>query len=124
MPSKRIEIDLTSQTVSAYDGTTVFHQCECVSGDASHPTPKGTFKVFRREHPYTSKTYGVPMNYALFFNKGIALHQYHGPAPWFLLRAGRALTNAVGSHGCVRLQEDDARALYTWAPIGTSVQVR
>jgi lipoprotein-anchoring transpeptidase ErfK/SrfK len=125
MPAKRIDVDLAKQTVTAYDDKTVFLTCECVSGDASHATPKGRFRIIRKHHPYTSKAYRVPMNYALFFTTtGVALHQYHGPAPWFLLRAGRALTNAVGSHGCVRLQEDDARKLYGWAAIGTSVEVR
>ena len=123
--SKRIVVDLTAQSVTAYDGTRVFHSCECVSGDASHATPRGHFTIIRKHHPYTSHTYHVPMNYAMFFKStGEALHQYHGPAPWFLLRAGRAVTGLVGSHGCVRMQEADARTLYGWAPIGTAVEVR
>lgn len=28
-----------------------------------------------------------------------------------------------GSHGCVRLQEADAKTLYDWAPLGTTVFV-
>ena len=123
--SKRIVVDLTAQSVTAYDGTRVFHSCECVSGDASHATPRGHFTIVRKHHPYTSHAYHVPMNYAIFFKStGEALHQYHGPAPWFLLRAGRSLTELVGSHGCVRMQEADARTLYGWAPIGTPVEVR
>ena len=121
--AKSILVDLTLQSVTARDGTTVFRTCECVSGDSDHPTPKGHFAITRKNHPYTSKTYKVPMDYAMFFKGGVALHQYHGPAPWIMLRAGRAITNAVGSHGCVRLQEEDARALYKWAPIGTRVEV-
>lgn len=123
--AKRIVVDLTEQSVTAYDGATVFRTCECVSGDSSHSTPTGTFHINRKHHPYTSRTYRVPMNYAMFFTTtGEALHQYQGPAPWWMLRAGRWATDAVGSHGCVRLQEDDARALYAWAPMGISVVVR
>ena len=122
---KRIVIELGAQSVTAYDGARVVHTCECVSGDSSHRTPTGRFHVNRKHHPYTSRTYGVPMNYAMFFtNTGEALHQYHGPAPWLLLRAGRAITELVGSHGCVRLQEADARRLYEWTPVGTAVEVR
>ena len=118
-------VDSTAQSVTAYDGASTYHVCECVSGDASHPTPKGHFRIHRKHHPYTSKKYGVPMNYAMFFTTtGEALHQYHGPAPWFLLRIGRKVTDQVGSHGCVRLQEDDAKKLYGWAAIGTPVEVR
>jgi lipoprotein-anchoring transpeptidase ErfK/SrfK len=122
---RKIVVDLRAQTVAAYEGGTLFHACECVTGDAAHPTPVGRYKVLRREHPYTSHTYNVPMNYALFFKgTGEALHQYHGPAPWGLLRIGRTLTSAVGSHGCVRLQESDARKLYHWARVGTTVEIR
>jgi lipoprotein-anchoring transpeptidase ErfK/SrfK len=127
--AKRIVVDLTDQSVTAYDGAKVFRTCECVTGDAAHPTPKSptgkSFHINRKHHPYTSHTYGVQMDYAMFFTKtGEALHQYQGPAPWWMLRAGRWLTDAVGSHGCVRLQKDDAKALYAWAPMGISVIVR
>lgn len=123
--AKLIVVDLKAQTVTASNGGKLFHSCDCVSGDSSHPTPTGKFQIIRKHHPYTSKKYGVPMNYAMFFtNTGEALHQYHGPAPWWLLRIGRDLTSAVGSHGCVRLQEDDAKKLYEWAPTRTRVEVR
>lgn len=123
--AKTIVVDLSAQTVTASDGTSVFHVCECVSGDSSHPTPKGMFKVNRKNHPYKSHTYHVQMNYAMFFtHTGEALHQYHGPVPWWLLSAGRTLTSAVGSHGCVRLQQEDARKLYQWAAIGTTIEVK
>src|SRR4051812_11246240 len=106
--AKKILVDLAAQKVTATDGKTVFHVCDCVSGDSSHLTPKGHFTVIRKVHPCYSKKYHAQMNYALFFKAtGEALHQYHGPSPWFLLRAGRSVTSWVGSHGCVRMQEDD-----------------
>jgi lipoprotein-anchoring transpeptidase ErfK/SrfK len=124
MAEKRIVVDLSEQSVTAYEGSTVFRACECVTGNADHPTPKGLFSVNRKSHPYTSRKYKVPMDYALFFTTdGVALHKYHGPAPWWMLRAGRVLTDAVGSRGCVRLQEEDAKALYGWATYSTAVEV-
>jgi len=123
--AKSITVDLSKQEVTAYENGKLFHTCECVSGDSGHPTPKGKFKINRKQHPYTSKKYGVPMDFAMFFtNTGEALHKYHGPAAWWMLRLGRQLTETVGSHGCVRLQESDAEKLYKWASIGTSVEVR
>jgi lipoprotein-anchoring transpeptidase ErfK/SrfK len=123
--AKKIVIDLTNQDVKAYDGSTLFHSCECVTGDASHATPLGKFKINRKNHPYTSKTYGARLNYAMFFTTtGEALHQYHGPLPWLLLKLGRSITTRVGSHGCVRLQESDAKLLYGWAAIDTIVEIR
>jgi lipoprotein-anchoring transpeptidase ErfK/SrfK len=122
---KKIVVDLTEQSVKAYDGGMLFHSCECVSGDASHPTPTGKFKINRKNHPYTSKKYGAKMNYAMFFTTtGEALHQYHGPAHWWVLRQARKITTMIGSHGCVRLQEEDAKTLYNWARIDTAVEVK
>jgi lipoprotein-anchoring transpeptidase ErfK/SrfK len=121
---KRIRVDLMLQIVETFDGNERIHRFECVSGDEYHPTDKGTFKVFRKEHPYTSQKYHVPMNYAMFFTTdGKALHQYHGPAFSVLRTLKTEVSEWFGSHGCVRLDEADAKALFDWAPIGTPVDV-
>lgn len=122
---KEIHVHLDEQTVEALeDGEQVF-QFICVTGDEDHPTDKGTFHIFRKEHPYRSKTYGVEMDYANFFTEdGKALHQYHGPIPLSVVRTMRQeVSEWFGSHGCVRLQEADARALYEWAPLNTKVTI-
>jgi hypothetical protein len=49
-----------------------------------------------------------------FFYEGQALHQYHGYG-WPLLYYAKKGTDLIGSHGCVRLQEADAKKLYGWA---------
>jgi hypothetical protein len=123
---KRIVVDLDSQTVDAHDdGARVYH-FDCVTGDQSHPTTPGIFSVIRKAHPYRSRRYDVQMNYAMFFTAdGKALHQYHGSVPLSVVRALKSgVTDYLGSHGCVRLTEQDARVLYEWTPLGTPVQVR
>lgn len=122
---KTIKIDLTLQTVEACLGSDVVHRFDCVSGDKDHPTDPGMFTVLRKHHPYRSHTYYSQMNYSLFFtDDGKALHQYHGFISFSLLRALRSgIGKFIGSHGCVRLVEDDARTLFEWAPVGTPVQV-
>jgi lipoprotein-anchoring transpeptidase ErfK/SrfK len=121
---KTIKVDLTRQTVETYDGTERVHRFECISGDKDHPTDKGRFSVMRKHHPYRSRAYDVPMNYAMFFTlDGKALHQYHGPAFSVVRSMKTGVSDWFGSHGCVRLEEQDARALYDWAPLGTVVHV-
>lgn len=122
---KRIVVNLEDQTVEAYEGDDLVHQFICVTGDDDHPTDKGDFKIFRKEHPCRSKTYDVQMDYAMFFTKdGKALHQYHGPVPLSVVRAlKQGVTEWFGSHGCVRLEEDAARTLYEWAPLNIKVTV-
>jgi lipoprotein-anchoring transpeptidase ErfK/SrfK len=75
---------------------------------------------------FHSHQYDVDMNYAMFFtHDGKAIHQYHGLAPLSLIRTVKTgLTDLVGSHGCVRLGEQDAHALYDWAPLGTLVHIK
>ncbi|MDF2764369.1 MAG: hypothetical protein K0S81_1363 [Rhodospirillales bacterium] len=54
------------------------------------------------------------MDFAMFFYKGQALHQYHGFG-WPLLYYAKKGTDLIGSHGCVRLQKADAEKLFGWA---------
>ena len=65
------------------------------------------------------------MNYAMFFtHDGKALHQYHGIVPLSIVRTARSnVSEWFGSHGCVRLAEADAKAMYEWTTVGTTVQV-
>jgi lipoprotein-anchoring transpeptidase ErfK/SrfK len=122
---KRIEVSLEEQMVRAYEDDTLVYEFICVTGDDDHPTDSGTFKIFRKQHPYRSQTYDVQMDYALFFTQdGKALHQYHGPVPLSVVRTlKKQVSEWFGSHGCVRLEEDAARQLYEWAPVGTEVIV-
>jgi lipoprotein-anchoring transpeptidase ErfK/SrfK len=122
---KVIKVDLTAQLVEAYDGSERIHRFECVSGNKDHPTDRASFKIQRKHEIYRSRAYNVQMNYAMFFTAdGKALHQYHGAAPLSVVRTFRSrVSEWFGSHGCVRLAEADARALFEWAALGTAVEV-
>jgi hypothetical protein len=110
--------------LQALDDGTLVYTFDMVPGDGDNPTPKGCFYINRKHETYTSKKYKVPMNYAMFFkDTGEAIHQYHGPVSISTLKAMRAVSDFFGSHGCVRLDEADAKKLFTWAPMGTPVQV-
>ena len=123
--AKIIKVNLVRQIIEAYEGSTQVFRFECVTGDKDHPTDRGVFSILRKAHPYRSHTYNVQMNYAMFFtHDGKALHQYHGVVPLSVVRTARSsVSEWFGSHGCVRLAEADAKALYEWAPVGTTVHV-
>ena len=123
---KHIEVDLEEQKVEAFEDGQRVYEFICVSGDDDHPTDKGEFHIFRKEHPYRSKTYNVPMDYAMFFtDDGKALHQYHGPVPLSVVRTMKQeVSEWFVSHGCVRMEEDAARTLFEWAPMHTKVKIR
>ena len=123
---KQIVVNLDEQMVRAFEDGKQVYEFICVSGDEDHPTDKGVFKIFRKEHPYRSHTYNVEMDYAMFFTEdGKALHQYHGPIPLEVVRTMKQnVSEWFGSHGCVRLEEDAARALYEWTPMHTQVTIQ
>lgn len=122
---KRIVVDISSETLYAYDGESLFMKELISTGLEFTPTPNGSFTVFRKtpsrymQGPIegVSDQYydlpGVPWN--LYFTTGGAVihgaywHNHFGE-PW--------------SHGCVNLSPENAQKLYNWADIRTSVHVK
>lgn len=120
--AKRIEVNLNRQVLLAFNGGTQVFVFDCVSGDDAHPTPPGHWRVLRKHRFYVSHTYHVRMDYAMFFTTtGEAIHQSHVVGPLSYLKY--LGVDSIGSHGCVRLAEEDAAALFAWTPMGTPVWV-
>ncbi len=82
------------------------------SGAAGHPTPTGSFRVYRREPMSWSVPYRVWMPNALYFTGGYAVHGF-GTVPAY-----------PASHGCVRVPLGEGPAVYAAAPVGTPVLIR
>ena len=123
---KRIIVDLQAQTLTATEAGATIFKFDCVTGDSSHPTTPGIFHIFRKRKVHRSSMYNVQMNYAMFFTQdGKAIHQYHGAVPLSVVRTLKSqVSDWLGSHGCVRLTEADAAALFEWAPLSTAVEVK
>ncbi len=124
--SKKIIVSRSKQTLTAYDGKEVFMQVPISTGLALTPTPRGTFRIYKK----TPSRYmqgplpnikdkqhydlpGVPWN--LYFTEGGAV--IHG-AYW------HKSFGSPYSHGCVNLSPENAHTLYSWADLGTTVVVR
>jgi LysM repeat protein len=113
---KWIDIDLSSQTLRAYQGNTVVRSMIVSTGIARYPTPTGRFAVYSK---YASIAMSGPGYYlpgvphSMFFYKGYAIH-------------GTYWHNNFGtpmSHGCINLTRADAAWLYSWTPMGTAVVI-
>ncbi|MCE9644122.1 L,D-transpeptidase family protein [Candidatus Parcubacteria bacterium] len=123
--TKRIVVDMSEEKLYAYDGDVLFMEESISTGHDATPTPAGTFTVFRKTPsrymqgpiPEVSDQYydlpGVPWN--LYFTAGGAV--IHG-AYW------HDHFGEEWSHGCVNLPPAQAKKLYLWADLGTSVTVR
>ncbi len=113
---KWIDVDLSSQTVRAYQGNTAVRSMVVSTGISRYPTPPGRFKIYAK---YPSVTMSGPGYYlpgvphTMFFYKGYALH-----GTYWHSNFGRPM-----SHGCINLTRGDAAWLYSWAPVGTSVVI-
>lgn len=123
--AKLIEVDLSNQSMRALEGGQVAFAFDCVTGAKDHPTEPGHFRIISKSDKHVSRTYGVPMHWALFFTTdGKAFHQYHGLLPLGTVRMFKEqVTDYVGSHGCVRLTEENAKALFHWADQRTHVVI-
>ena len=111
-----IDIDISSQTLTAYDGNTpVFNTL--VSTGLAFPTPVGTYKILYKlqAQRMTGPGYDLPnVPWVMYFtNRGHAIH-------------GAYWHNNFGnpmSHGCVNMRPSEAQWLYDFTPNGTTVVV-
>ena len=115
---KHIYVDLTTQTLTAYQGSTLF-MTALVSTGKWHPTPTGNFKIWiklrstRMTGGEGADFYDLPnVPYTMFFagdgvpeGAGFSLH-----GAYWHDNFGHPM-----SHGCVNMREVDAKKLYDWA---------
>ncbi len=104
-PSGRCVVaDLINERLRAFDsGSLRFDFKPIKGGNATDPSTRGVFKVFKRLRHHTSSKYPIPpgnMDYALFYHRAEALHQ--GPP-------------TIPSHGCIHVRPSEAAQLFTWA---------
>jgi lipoprotein-anchoring transpeptidase ErfK/SrfK len=120
--TKKIVVKLGAQLLHAMEHNDVVAEFDCVTGDEDHPTDVGRFQIFRKEKNCYSKKYSAQMDYAMFFTEdGKAIHMGRAVGLCSYLKYFGA--DSIGSHGCVRLDEDDAKWLFAWAPMHTPVIV-
>ncbi|MEZ4710061.1 MAG: LysM peptidoglycan-binding domain-containing protein [Caldilineaceae bacterium] len=113
---KRIEVDLSSQTLNAWQGDTLVLSTYISSGTYNYPTVQGHFQIYnklpsQRMYGPGYDIEGVP--WVMYFWQDFALH-------------GAFWHNNFGtpmSHGCINLRPDQAEFLYNWADMGTDVYV-
>lgn len=121
-PSEKwVDLNLSSKTVTAYEGATVVHgPVSIVDGGAATPTVTGTYKVYLQYESQTMR--GLEPNgneyvaenvpWVSYFYQGYA---FHG-AGW------RSSFGYSDSHGCVNMPISEAQWIYNWVDTNTVVQ--
>ena len=123
---KRIIVDRSEQQLRAYEGSTLFFEAPISTGLDLTPTPRGTFRVFKK---LPSRYMQGPLPYL------VDQQEYDLPGvPWnlYFTEQGAVIHGAYWhtnfgkqhSHGCVNLSPPNAQKLYTWADLGTEIIVR
>ena len=121
-PKKEIQVHIEQQVLVALENGEEVYNFDIVTGRDGKETTAGRYKIFRKHEKYTSKTYGSEMPYTMFFTKdGKAIHGTQMATLRSYLHS--YLTESVGSQGCVGLTDDNAKALFDWASMGTTVVV-
>jgi lipoprotein-anchoring transpeptidase ErfK/SrfK len=115
-----VDVNLSSQTLRAYEGDTVVYTTLVSSGTWDHPTVTGQFRIWLEFESQTMDGrllgydyYLENVPYVMYFYQDYALH-------------GTFWHNNFGtpmSHGCVNLETGDAAWIYNFVTIGTLVNV-
>ena len=114
--SKWIDIDLSSQWLTAYAGNTAVFSTSVSTGLANTPTPVGRYSV---RYKVASTTMSGPGYYltgvpwVMVFTGAYSIH-----GTYWHNKFGQPM-----SHGCVNVSVGNARWLYNWAPVGTPVVI-
>ncbi|MEW5986090.1 MAG: L,D-transpeptidase family protein [Chloroflexota bacterium] len=120
-PGERwIDVNLSTQTLVAYEGEAAVFTSLISSGTWLHPTVTGQFRIYMRYEAQDMNGYllgydyylpNVP--YVMYFYEDYALH-------------GTYWHNNFGtpmSHGCVNLPTPNAEWIFNWSAVGTLVSI-
>lgn len=111
-----IDVNVTTQEVTAYVGASSIRQFTVSTGTRAHPTVTGQFRVYAkyRAAPMSGPGYYLPgVPFILYFYKGYSLH-----GTYWHDNFGTPM-----SHGCVNMRTPEAEWLYDFASLGTLVNV-
>jgi lipoprotein-anchoring transpeptidase ErfK/SrfK len=111
-----IDIDLSEQTLTAYENGAAVRSTLISTGLPATPTPTGQFRIwikFRTDDMEGEDYYIEDVPYVMYFYRGFGLHgvTWHG-------NFGHPM-----SHGCVNLPTEEAEWLFGWADVGTLVNI-
>jgi LysM repeat protein len=114
---RKIVIDLSDQSLTAYQGDVPVLYTLVSTGKADTPTRVGEFAIYQKlktQH-MTGDDYDLPgVPWVMYYDDEMAIHG----AYW------HANFGIPTSHGCTNMTIPESKALYAWAPIGTRVIVQ
>lgn len=119
---RHVVVSLSQQWLYAYEGDVLVFDAPVSTGKNGFNTPVGNFAIYAKNPLQTmsgtigGERYSVPnVPHAMYIYGDVALHGTY----WHNMFG----TGVRVSHGCINLPVYSAAWLYSWAPVGTPVQV-
>ena len=103
-----IEVGLSKQALTAWEGETAIKRLIISTGTAWYPTVTGRYRIYYKVRSQTMRgfDYYLPnVPHVMFFHRGFAIH-----GTYWHDNFGTPM-----SHGCVNLPAEDAEWLFSWA---------
>jgi lipoprotein-anchoring transpeptidase ErfK/SrfK len=138
----RVTIDLSEQTAYFYRGDKKIGRSRVATGLPGHSTPRGSFTILEKQFDKRSNLYGAMLNASGQIVNDDADSRRDSPPPggrfegaampyWMRLTPGGVgmhhgpIPNpgSRASHGCIRMPQSMAQALFDNAPLGTPVKI-
>ena len=120
-PGKYIDVDVTKQMMTLFEGSSNLGSYQISSGKASMPTPTGTRYIVSKDPRAWSSKYGLYMPWWNSIGGEYGIHELpEWPGGY---KEGEAHLGTPVSHGCIRLGVGPAQMVYNWADIGTPVYI-
>ena len=120
-----VEVNLTKQHVLLYKNGKKIKESDCVTGRNSSPTPTGIYSVTYKDYTYeghqvqlVGENYASDVSFFIPFSGNVGLHD----ASWRRSFGGNQY-KTQGSHGCVNLPYDMAKAIFDTVEKGMPVIV-
>jgi lipoprotein-anchoring transpeptidase ErfK/SrfK len=120
---KLIEVNVNTKILYAYEKGQLVKTFPISAGAPKTPTPIGQFKIFSKMPVQDMKGFNADGSkyfqpnvrwISYFLPGGYGIHgNYWRPASWF--------GNINSSHGCVSLPDAQAKWVYDFAPVGTTI---
>lgn len=97
-------VNISTQTMTVMKHGRIIHQWRVSTARKGYVTPRGSWRPTRLHKMWYSRKYDMsPMPYSVFYHGGYAIH-------------GTSAVKRLGkpaSHGCVRLDTENARRFYS-----------
>lgn len=113
-PGRYIDINLSKQTLYAFEGSNLVNQFLISSGIKSHPTITGLFYVYAKDRyalMHGTDYYLPNVPYVSWYSGDYSIH-----GTYWHHNFGHVM-----SHGCINMYTPDAEWIYGWDSIGTPV---